>query len=212
MAPIPPDARSTPAQSGRSSICRQVPGLALVLKKLSCDRIILHVVRWSRTGGWDFCTPGRWRSALHGVFLHGCGSEEFFCDFAGGDHIGSPAGGHSWRWHQVRWTPGGPHRTPRGRIQQASFQSHDDALGMEGGYISFPAPYLDVEGAACELALRGQSSRFLWASRRLPAYGRNDSLRGNDRDTSLCELLPHLRRQDIRDGDTPRAIRIGMQK
>jgi outer membrane receptor protein involved in Fe transport len=46
----------------------------------------------------------------------------------------------------------------------------------------------------------------------LPAYSRNDSLRGNDRDTSLCELLPHLCRQDIRDGDAPRTIRIGMQK
>jgi hypothetical protein len=83
---------------------------------------------------------------------------------------------------------------------------------MQGRHLSVPAPYLDVEDAAFKLALRGQSNCLLRAPRRLPAYGRNDSLRGSDRDTSLCELLPHLRRQDIRDGDAPRTIRIGMQK
>jgi hypothetical protein len=92
------------------------------------------------------------------------------------------------------------------------FQSYDDALGMQGRQLGFPAPYLDVEGAAFKLALCGQSNRLLRAPGRLPAYGRNDNLRGNDRDTSLCELLPHLCRQDIRDGDAPRTVRLGMQK
>jgi hypothetical protein len=98
--------------------------------------------------------------------------------------------------------------TLRARIQQASFQSHDDALGMQGGYIGFPTPYLDVEGTAFEFALCGPSCSFLRASRRLRAYGRNDSLRGNDLDTALCELLPHRCRQDIRDGDAPRTVCI----
>jgi hypothetical protein len=83
---------------------------------------------------------------------------------------------------------------------------------MQGGHISFPAPYLDIEGAAFEFAMRGQLSRLLGAPGRLIAYGRGDSLRGNDLDASPCELFPRLCRQDIRDGDTPRTIRIRMQK
>jgi hypothetical protein len=40
-------------------------------------------------------------------------------------------------------------------INQARFQSNENTLGMGGGHVSVPAPYLDVEGAAFELTTSG---------------------------------------------------------
>src|SRR5262249_33153117 len=83
---------------------------------------------------------------------------------------------------------------------------------MQGGHVSLPAPYLDVKGATFELPTRDQCSRLLGTVESLLAYGRGDHLRGYDLDTSPCELLTHLCREGISDGDASRTVRIGMQK
>jgi len=83
---------------------------------------------------------------------------------------------------------------------------------MQGGHVSLPAPYLDVEGAAFELATSSQISRLLRALGRLLVYSRSDHLRGCDLDASPCELLPYFCCQGIRDGDTPGTVRVRVQK
>jgi hypothetical protein len=162
---------------------------------------------WTRSTK-DFCPC----AGLTSKVLCSLRREEFLCDFAGGNRIGHPADDRSRRWHRVQRALGGPHRLPRGRIEQAGFQGHDDASGMQGGQVSLPAPYFNIEGATFELATRSQVNRLLGAPGCLVAYGRNDGLRGHDLDAPPCELLPHLCRQDIRDSDAPRTVSVGMQK
>ena len=122
-----------------------------------------------------------------------------------------PAPGRSWD-DRAQGTLRGPHRLPRGRIEQACFQRHHDVAGMEGGRLSLPAPYLDIESAAFEFATSSHISRLLGAVGRLLAYGCDDHLRGNDRDASPCELLAYFCRQGIGDGDAPRTVCVRVQK
>src|SRR5262245_48032550 len=99
--------------------------------------------------------------------------EEFLGHFVGRNRIGHPAHDHSRRGYRMQGTLGSPYRLPRSRIEQACFQSHNDISWMEGGRLSFPAPYLDVESAAFELATSRQISRFLGTLGCLLAYGRD---------------------------------------
>jgi|SRR5262252_10676648 len=138
--------------------------------------------------------------------------EEFLGHFVDRNRIGHPAHDYSRRGYRMQGTLGSPHRLPRGRIEQACFQSYNDVSGMEGGRLSLPAPYLDVEGAAFEFATSSQISRFLGALGRLFAYGCDDHFRGNDLDASPCELLAYFCCQGIRDGDTPRTVCVRVQK
>jgi len=48
----------------------------------------------------------------------------------------------------MQWTLGGPHRLLGCRIEQACFQSHNDAQGMQGGHGPTNDP--DVQGLAAQ--------------------------------------------------------------
>src|SRR5262249_21659479 len=96
----------------------------------------------------------------------------------------------------------------RCRINQTCVQGREDTPGMQGGHVSLPVSYLDVEDAAVELTTRDQLDGLLWTTGSLVAYGRRDHLRWHDFEASPRELRTRICRQDISDRDAPRTSGI----